>query len=589
MSEEIIPDVIASDVPEAVEHLIVEEQTVNYSEKNLAELVQLFEALAADEERMKKSKDAEILKAAFYKRLHKEKAEAGLSVPEVVEGEEEDAPVAEVATENPFIEIERGFKELYNKYKAEKAEYNKQLDQERENNLAAKETVIAELKNLIEKQEDVHATFPAFREIQNKWRAIGPVPAQSYRNINETYQLYVEQFYDMVKINRELRDLDFKKNLEVKEEFCALAEKLAESENVVEAFKELQKLHEQWKEYGPVAKEYREQIWDRFKAATAVVNKKYQAYYEGLKEQQADNFAKKTVLCEKVEEIAAREVGSSNDWNAFSKEIEELQKEWKTIGFASKKDNQKVYERFRAACDDFYGRKREFYTDYKDNMNANLDKKVALCEAAEALKTSTDWKKTTDQFISLQKQWKEIGAVPRKKSELLWKRFRAACDEFFAERDKQAKPENDFYANLKAKQSIIQEIRAYELKGDSSDQEAMRQFQARWQEIGFVPFKEKDKVAQAYKEALQATFPKEPRRPRSAAKAPKSEKEILIQKYNQLEQDVITYENNIGFFSMSKNSEPLIKQMQERIAQAKVELNALAAQIRALKEAETQE
>ena len=589
MSEEIIPDVIASDVPEAVEHLIVEEQTVNYSEKNLAELVQLFEALAADEERMKKSKDAEILKAAFYKRLHKEKAEAGLSVPEVVEGEEDDAPVAEVATENPFIEIERGFKELYNKYKAEKAEYNRQLDQERENNLAAKEAVIAELKNLIEKQEDVNATFPAFREIQNKWRAIGPVPAQSYRNINETYQLYVEQFYDMVKINRELRDLDFKKNLEVKEEFCALAEKLAESENVVEAFKELQKLHEQWKEYGPVAKEYREQIWDRFKAATAVVNKKYQAYFEGLKEQQADNFAKKTVLCEKVEEIAAREVGSSNDWNAFSKEIEELQKEWKTIGFASKKDNQKVYERFRAACDDFYGRKREFYTDYKDNMNANLDKKVALCEAAEALKTSTDWKKTTDQFISLQKQWKEIGAVPRKKSELLWKRFRAACDEFFAERDKQAKPENDFYANLKAKQAIIQEIRAYELKGDASDQEAMRQFQARWQEIGFVPFKEKDKVAQAYKEALQATFPKEPRRPRSAAKAPKSEKEILIQKYNQLEQDVITYENNIGFFSMSKNSEPLIKQMQERIAQAKVELNALAAQIRALKEAETQE
>ena len=585
-----IPDVIASDVPETVEQHMVEAETVNYSEKNLAELVQLFEALVADEERMKKSKDAEILKAAFYKRLHKEKAEAGLSVPEVVEGEEETAPEAEeVVSENPFIEIERGFKALYNKYKAEKAEYNKQLEKEREDNLAAKEAVIADLKNLIEKQEDVNATFPEFREIQNRWRAVGPVPAQSYRNINETYQLYVEQFYDMVKINRELRDLDFKKNLEVKEEFCAAAEKLAESENVVEAFKELQKLHEQWKEYGPVAKEYREQIWDRFKAATAVVNKKYHAFYEGIKEQQAENLAKKTVLCEKVEEIAAREVASSNDWNAFSKEIEELQKEWKTIGFASKKENQKIYDRFRAACDNFYGRKREFYTDYKGSMNANLEKKVALCEAAEALKTSTDWKKTTDQFISLQKQWKEIGAVPRKKSELLWKRFRAACDEFFAERDKQAKPENDFYANLKAKQAIVQEIRAYELKGDASDQEAMRQFQSRWQEIGFVPFKEKDKVAQAYKEALGAKFPKEPRRPRSAAKAPKSEKEILIQKYNQLEQDVTTYENNIGFFSMSKNSEPLIKQMQERIDQAKVELNALAAQIRALKEAETQE
>jgi hypothetical protein len=222
-------------------------------------------------------------------------------------------------------------------------------------------------------------------------------------------------------------------------------------------------------------------------------------------------------------------------------------------------------------------------------MNANLEKKVALCEAAEALKTSTDWKKTTDQFISLQKQWKEIGAVPRKKSEMLWKRFRAACDEFFAERDKQAKPENDFYGNLKAKQALIEEIRAYELKGDASDQEAMRQFQARWQEIGFVPFKEKEKVGQAYKEALSKKFPKEPRRGRTQAKPQKSEKEILIQKYNQLEQDVITYENNIGFFSMSKNAEPLIKQMQERIAQAKVELNDLAAQIRALKEAETQE
>ena len=590
MSEVIIPDVVASDVPEAVEHLAAEaeEQTVNYSEKNLAELVQLFEALAEDEERMKKSKDAEALKAAFYKRLHKEKAEAGMSASEIAESEEESAE-AEVVSENPFIEIEKGFKELYNKYKAEKAEYNKELEKEREENLAAKEAVIADLKVLIEKQEDVNATFPEFREIQNRWRAIGPVPAQSYRNINETYQLYVEQFYDMVKINRELRDLDFKKNLEAKEEFCKVAEQLAENADVMEAFKELQKLHEQWKEYGPVAKEYREQIWERFKAATAVINKKYQAYFEGIKEQQAENLAKKTALCEKVEEIAAREVASSNDWNAFSKEIEELQKEWKTIGFASKKDNQKVYERFRAACDDFYGRKREFYTDYKDSMNANLDKKVALCEAAEALKTSTDWKKTTDQFISLQKQWKEIGAVPRKKSELLWKRFRAACDEFFAERDKQAKPENDFYANLKAKQAIIQEVRAYELKGDASDQEAMRKFQARWQEIGFVPFKEKDKVAQAYKEALQAKFPKEPRRPRAAAKAPKSEKEILIQKYNQLEQDVITYENNIGFFSMSKNSEPLIKQMQERIAQAKVELNALAAQIRALKDAETQE
>jgi len=601
MSELINPGVeMMPDVPESVESVIEEaaQPAVNYSEKNLAELVELFEELVQNEERMKMSKEAEAIKAAFYKRLQKEKVDAGLVAAETVEpADEPEETVEEVeetveVSENPFAAIERGFKEIYNRFRKERAEYNRQLEKEREKNLALKETVIADLKALLEKQEDVNATFPEFREIQNRWRAIGPVPAQSYRNINETYQLYVEQFYDMVKINRELRDLDFKKNLEAKEEFCALAEKLAENPNVIEAFRDLQKLHEQWKEFGPVAKEYRDQIWDRFKAATAVVNKKYQAFFEGLKEQQAENLAKKTVLCEKVEEIAEREVSDSNQWNAFSKEIEDIQKEWRSIGFASKKDNQKIYDRFRAACDKFYGRKRDFYNEYKDSINQNMEKKISLCEAAEALKSSTEWKKATDQFIALQKQWKEIGAVPRKKSEQLWKRFRAACDEFFAERDKNARPENDFYGNLKAKQRLIEEIKAYVLTGDAAaDQEAMKAFQARWQEIGFVPFKEKDKVSQAYKAALQEKFPAPERGARRGrgGRAPLSEKDRLIQKYNQLEQDIVTYENNIGFFSMSKNSEPLIKQMQERIDAAKEELKALAEQIRVLNAAEEQE
>ena len=596
MSDVIIPDVeLTSDVVVA-EPVETAEPAVNYSEKNLAELIKLFEELVQNEERMKMSKEAEAIKSAFYKRLQKEKADAGLTVAEpAAETEEAEAvetPVEDTVSENPFAEVERGFKDLYNKYKKERAEYNRQLEKEREDNLAKKEAVIADLKALLEKQEDVNATFPEFREIQNRWRAVGPVPAQSYRNINETYQLYVEQFYDMVKINRELRDLDFKKNLEAKEQFCAYAEKLAENPNVVEAFRELQKLHEQWKEFGPVAKEYRDQIWDRFKAATAVINKKYQSFFEGIKEQQADNLVKKTALCEKVEEIAEREVSNSNEWNAFSKEIEDIQKEWKTIGFASKKENQKIYDRFRAACDKFYGRKRDFYTEYKDSINSNLDKKISLCEAAEALKSSTEWKKATDQFINLQKQWKEIGAVPRKKSEQLWKRFRAACDEFFAERDKNAKPENDFYGNLKAKQRLIEEIKAYELKNDESDAAAMQDFQKRWQEIGFVPFKEKDNVAQAYKEAMNLKFPHNGRganRRGRGGKPALSEKDRLIQKYNQLEQDIVTYENNIGFFSMSKNSAPLVKQMEERIAQSKEELKALAEQIRVLTEAEEQE
>lgn len=593
MSDPIIPDVeITSDVAvaEAVE---ITEPAVNYSEKTLAELVALFEELAGNEERMKMAKEAEAIKAAFYKRLAKEKADAGIAAVEVAAEESEEADVLQEdsITTNPFIEIERGFKEIYASYKKERAEYNRQLEKEREHNLALKEAVIADLKALLEKQEDVNATFPEFREIQNRWRAAGPVPAQNYRNLNETYQLYVEQFYDMVKINRELRDLDFRKNLEAKELFCDAAEKLAENDNVVEAFHELQKLHEQWKEYGPVAKEYREQIWERFKAATAVINRKYQAFFEGLKEQQNDNLLKKTALCEKVEEIAAREVKDSNEWNVFSKEIEDIQQEWRTIGFASKKDNQKIYDRFRAACDSFYGRKRDFYNTYKESINANLERKIALCEEAEQLKSSTEWKKATDQFINLQKQWKEIGAVPRKKSEQLWKRFRAACDEFFAERDKNAKPENDFYGNLKAKQRLIDEIKAYELKGDDSDVAAMQEFQKKWQEIGFVPFKEKDKVAQAYKEAM-AKFPSPNRgnnRRGRGGKPQLSEKERLIQKYNQLEQDVVTYENNIGFFSMSKNSEPLIRQMQDRIAQVKEELKTIAAQIQELNAAEEQE
>ena len=589
MSELINPGIeMMPDVPENAESVI---------DRNLAELVRLFEELMQNEDRMKMSKEAEAIKSAFYKRLQKEKADAGIAVVETVEPSEETEEVVEDVQEadsnaNPFAEIERGFKAIYNTYKKERAEYNRQLEKERENNLALKEAVIADLKALLEKQEDVNATFPEFREIQNRWRAVGPVPAQNYRNVNETYQLYVEQFYDMVKINRELRDLDFKKNLEAKEQFCELAEKLAENPNVVEAFRELQKLHEQWKEFGPVAKEYRDQIWERFKAATAVVNKKYQSFFEQLKEQQTENLEKKTVLCVKVEEIADREVADSNQWNAFSKEIEEIQKEWKSIGFASRKENQKIYDRFRAACDKFYARKRDFYSEYKGSMNQNLEKKIAICEAAEALVSSTEWKKATDQFIALQKQWKEIGAVPRKKSEQLWKRFRAACDAFFAERDKNAKPENDFYGNLKAKQRLIEEIKAYVLTGDdAADQETMKAFQARWQEIGFVPFKEKDNVAQAYKAALQEKFPVKERNPRRGrnARPQLSEKDRLIQKYHQLEQDIVTYENNIGFFSMSKNSEPLIKQMQERIESSKVELKALAEQIKALNETEDKE
>ena len=577
MSENNIPDVVnqASDVLETVEAAV--EQTVETAtgavEKSFEELIESFKEIFSDEQKMKRQKELEAIRTAFYKKLNKEKTE-----------------------ENPLTEVEETFKSLYEDFKAERAEYNKTLDKERGENLEKKKAVLEDLKALVETQEDINATFPAFRDIQARWKEIGPVPAANFRDINDTYQYYVVKFYDMVKINHDLRDLDFKKNLEVKEKFCEAAEKLAENPNVVEAFRELQKLHEQWKEYGPVAKEYRESIWDRFKAATAVINKKYQAHFEDLKGEQAENLAAKSKLCEKVEEIAAKaEAGevASNEWNVLASQIEGIQKEWKSIGFASKKDNQKIYDRFRAACDRFYLKKRDFYVDYKGSMVENLAKKVKIVEQAEALKSSTEWKKATDQFIQLQKQWKEIGPVAHKKGDQLWKRFRAACDEFFAERDKNAKPENDYHFNLKAKKKIIEEINAYVPSDDAAaNEEAAKEFIQKWQAIGFVPFKEKEKIAAAYKDAFQAKFPgmntRGDRRGagRNFQKAPRSEKDILIQQYNELQQDIDTYENNIGFFAMSKNSEPLINQMREKIEVAKGELKALQDKIRQLEEAE---
>ena len=571
MSENIIPEKIqeiVSDVDEkdagAVQDL---------SGKSLAELSDLFVKTRSSEGAMSRSKELEAIKSAFYKLLSKLKGES--------DGESR-------AENDPFEVVEQNFKAIYSDYKRERAEYMSRLEAEREESLKKKKAIIEELKALVEGQEDVSSQFTVFRELQNRWREAGPVPVQSYRDINDTYQYYVEKFYDMVKINRDLRDLDFKKNLEAKEAFCAAAEKLAENENVVNAFHELQKLHEQWKEYGPVAKEKREEIWDRFKAATSVINKKYQAHFEGLKAQQEENLEKKKVLCEKLEEIAEREIKNTADWNQLSKEIESLQAEWRTIGFATKKENQKIYDRFRAACDKFFERKREHYTTIKDSMSANLEKKQAIIEQAEALKSSTEWKKTADQLIALQKQWKEIGAVPRKKSEQLWKRFRAACDEFFANRDANSGGENDYYGNLKSKKRLIEEVRAYQCSEDDAANAAqMRSFNEKWQAIGHVPFKEKDKINDEFRTAMHEKFPlfAKQRGQANQGHSAKNPKDSLIAKYNALQQDVVTYENNIGFFAASKNCAPLIQQMQQKIDDAKAELRRLEEKIRLEEEA----
>ena len=601
MSEEIKPEVMEN--AQTADVAPKEQETaevVNLADKTLAELSELFQKLSESEDRMKRSKEAEAIKSAFYKLLSREKAAAGedATVVEPSEDAVEETVPLQSGPVSPFAAIEAGFKSLYIDYKKARAEYNREQDAQREGNLVKKQAVIEELKALVEEPGDMKDAFPKFRDIQNRWREIGPVPQPNFRDVNDTYQLYVTKFYDLVDINRELRDLDFKKNLEQKTAFCEQAEALAEDEDVVEAFKELQKLHEQWKDLGPVAKEFRDAIWERFRAATSVINKRYQAHFEGLKAQQTDNLAAKVALCEEVEAIANKEITSSTEWNALSKQIEEIQAKWRTIGFATRKDNQKVYERFRAACDKFFERKRASFTEFKDSMNANLEKKMAIIEEAEKLKDSTDWKATGERLIELQKQWKEIGAVPRKKSEQIWKRFRAACDAFFTARDNRGKGNNDFAANLEAKRTLIAEIKAYTPAEDA--QEAQKGFAERWNAIGFVPFKEKEAITAAYREAMAEKFPgfgsRAPRRDGGRGNArpererrPLTEADRLKEQFNQLQQEIQTYENNIGFFGLSKGAEKLKAQMQERIDAAKAKLEALKAEIRAKEAEEAQE
>ena len=606
-----------------------DEPEIDFSQKSIKELVDSLKEYIDNADIRSLNKYAEVIKACFYKTLKKEKIAMGFdeaaakdvvlegAEAEGAEGAEAEAeaeaeaqvqpqePAAEdnTASTNPFAEIERGFKDLYGKYRSMRAEFIGEQNRQRDENFEQKSKILQELKALAEQPGDINAAYPKFRELQNRWRAIGAVPPAKAKDLYDSYYHNVEVFYDFVKINNELRDMDFKKNLEAKEELCRKAEELAESENSVQSFRALQKLHEEWKELGPVAKEMREQIWDRFKAATAVINKKYQAYFESAKEQQVANLKAKTELCEKAEAIANSELSAGSNWAQLSQQIQDLQKQWRTIGFAVKKENERIWERFRAACDKFFTAKKQFHTDFKDTLAANLAKKEQLCEQAEAVMNSEDWKKTSDILIGLQKQWKEIGPVPKKKSDQVWARFRAACDTFFNNKDRNSGGKGaSMTENLAAKKELIAAIEAYQLSGDQeADLQAMHDFQAKWREIGFIPFKEKDKVQAAYRDALKAIFGDmvsegRPRRAsfqdrgRSAAPRQLSERDRLIQKYTQLEQDIVTWENNLGFFEKSKGAEALISDFRSKIEEAKKDLAVLHEQIKSLAKAEeTQE
>ena len=496
--------------------------------------------------------------------------------------------------------LEQEFKVVYADFKARKQAAQKNIEKVKEANFVLKQQIVEELKVLLEKTEDVTHTFPAFRELQNRWKSVGAVPQAKVKDLLETYQHYVEKFYDYIKINNEFRDMDFRKNLEAKESLCRKAEELAQQENIVAAFKDLQKLHEEWKETGPVAKEYRDQLWERFKAVTSEINKKHQQYYEQLKETQKKNLEAKTILCEKAEEIAACTPDSSNEWNEISKRMDQLQAEWKNVGFASKKDNQKIYDRFRAACDKFYEAKRLYYVNFKNVMDENLRLKEELCMKAEALMQSEDWKAATDQLIALQKQWRKVGPVVRKQSDIVWKRFRAACDYFFENKARQQDAQiQKFEENLQLKLAIIEEVKGYRMKNvREEDIRAMRDFQTRWNAVGFVPYKDKEKIQKEFNDAMDVHFAgirslesekqlnkfrrmvTEVKNSGKGDRGLKFEREKLVQKYRKVEQDIATLENNMGFFAKSRNAEGMISEIKKKIALAKDELLKIEEKIR---------
>lgn len=536
--------------------------------------------------------EVESIKLNFYK---KHKADLEIKRKEWV-----DAGGNIEEFEIPQDPMEPQIKELLKQYRSKKAAYNREFENKKQYNLEQKQSIIDEIKELVNRNESVNQTFQDFRELQQRWREIGPVPQANLNDLWETYHHHVQNFYDYVKINKELKDLDLKRNLEEKTVLCEKAEELLLEPSIIAAFRKLQKYHGQWREIGPVPNENRTEIWERFKEVTSTINKKHQEYFEGLREEQKSNLEAKKALCESAEEISSRVVTTAKEWNKSSKEMIELQKVWKTIGFAPKKDNNKIYERFRAACDVFFSSKREYYQEAREDQQNNLQFKVDLCIQAEALKDSPEWKKATEELINLQKRWKEVGPVPRKQSDEVWKRFRAACDYFFKRKSEHfASVDSKYEDNLVAKEKLIVDIVDFKATENVEENLKMiKDFQRRWAEIGFVPLKKKDELQKNYREALNRHFEDlkidnskknilkfktkidtSQGNPRMENKL-RFERDKLFNQMKQLENDITLWENNIGFFAKSKNAEQLIKDVERKIEKARADLKVFEEKIR---------
>lgn len=561
--------------------------------KTKQEVVERLKEIAASDEAPVKD-EIDLLKTVFYK-LHIAEREARLK--EYIDGGGNPETYQVVPDQD-----EETFKAQMAVIREKRAKIMQQQEAEKQANLEKKLEIIEKIKAMATSPDEAGKSYNEFKELQQQWKDIKNVPADKANELWRNYQLYVEQFYDLLKLNSEAREYDFKKNLEMKTKLCEAAEKLADEEDVISAFHQLQELHQQYREIGPVAKELREEVWARFKAASTVINKRHQQHFEDLRAKEEENLARKTALCEKVEELGKAENKGAADWEKRSKEIIDIQNEWKTIGFAPQKMNVKIFERFRAACDDFFGRKAEYFKVLKVTFSENIEKKKALVEKAQALADSTDWKATSDKLIALQKEWKTVGMVPKKLGDQLWQEFLGACNKFFEARNAAgAGQRNEEHANLEKKKGIIEQLKALAENAAEATKEKVQALTEEYNKVGHVPYKEKDKLYEAYHEVLDRIYKElnistKRRRlndfkaniknvAKRGEEALDNERGRLARRFEQLKQEIQTYENNLGFLNASsKKGNSLIDEMNRKVQHLRDDLELVRQKIKAIDE-----
>lgn len=559
--------------------------------KTKQEVVERLKEIAASDEAPVKD-EIDLLKTVFYK-LHIAEREARLK--EYIDGGGNPETYQVVPDQD-----EETFKAQMAVIREKRAQIMQQQEAEKQANLKKKLEIIEKIKAMATSPDEAGKSYNEFKELQQQWKDIKNVPADKANELWRNYQLYVEQFYDLLKLNSEAREYDFKKNLEMKTKLCEAAEKLADEEDVISAFHQLQELHQQYREIGPVAKELREEVWARFKAASTVINKRHQQHFEDLRAKEEENLARKTALCEKVEELGKAENKGAADWEKRSKEIIDIQNEWKTIGFAPQKMNVKIFERFRAACDDFFGRKAEYFKVLKVTFSENIEKKKALVEKAQALADSTDWKATSDKLIALQKEWKTVGMVPKKLGDQLWQEFLGACNKFFEARNAAgAGQRNEEHANLEKKKGIIEQLKALAENAAEATKEKVQALTEEYNKVGHVPYKEKDKLYEAYHEVLDRIYKElnistKRRRlndfkaniknvAKRGEEALDNERGRLARRFEQLKQEIQTYENNLGFLNASsKKGNSLIDEMNRKVQHLRDDLELVRQKIKAI-------